>query len=196
MAHAWRAAGAAALAIITLGWPSAGRPAVTVVGGGLAEDCYLAAKYAAARTSRRLESVRECTMAIEQGSLDLHDLAGTYVNRGVLFLSALQYATALKDFDAAAQIAPDLGEARVNRGAALIGLGRNADGVSEIDKGLTLNTEAPEKAYFNRALAKERLNDVKGAYFDYLKASQLKPDWDMPRIELARFHVEPAPAPG
>ena len=190
MGQALRAAVVTALAASVVVWPGASRASVTVLDGGLAETCYHAAKTAASQGARRQEQLDECTTAIEQGSLDRHDLAGTYVNRGVLYLASGQYVTSLKDFDAAVHIWPDLGEAMVNRGAALIGLGRNAEGIAEIDRGLSLNTEAPEKAYFNRALAKERLNDVKGAYFDYLKASQLKPDWQMPKTELQRFHVE------
>ena len=34
------------------------------------------------------------------------------------------------------------------------------------------------------------LDDLKAAYFDYKKAVELKPDWDMPQKELARFTVE------
>ena len=37
------------------------------------------------------------------------------------------------------------------------------------------------------------LNDIKGACFDYQKALELKPDWDMPKAELARFHVAAQP---
>ncbi len=190
MRHAGRAAVVAALAGSVLAWGPAGRATVTVLGGGMAEACYHAAKIAATQNTRRQEQIEECTEAIEQGALDRHDLAGTYVNRGVLYLASGKYAISIRDFDAAAKLWPDLGEALVNRGAALIGLGRDQDGIAEIDRGLSFNPEAPEKAYFNRALAKERLDDLKGAYFDYLKASQLKPDWEMPKKELARFHVE------
>ncbi len=74
-------------------------------------------------------------------------------------------------------------------GAALIGQGRFAEGVAEIDKGLALNPTEPEKAYFNRAVAEERLGDLKSAYNDYRKAQELKPDWPLPQTELARFRV-------
>jgi len=46
-----------------------------------------------------------------------------------------------------------------------------------------------EKAYFNRALAREAAGDVKGAYLDYVKALQLKPEWAPAVKELARFEV-------
>jgi len=47
----------------------------------------------------------------------------------------------------------------------------------------------PEKAYYNRALAEEGLDDEKSAYVDYQQALVLNPDWDPPRQELLRFTV-------
>ena len=62
--------------------------------------------------------------------------------------------------------------------------------LTEIDRGLSMNPEEPEKAYFNRALANEGLDDMKAAYLDYMKALELAPNWDAPRHELSRFTVE------
>ncbi len=42
---------------------------------------------------------------------------------------------------------------------------------------------------FDRALARERLGDVTGAYYDLQKAAQLNPSWDAPAKELAYFQV-------
>ena len=71
----------------------------------------------------------------------------------------------------------------------LVGEGHDAEGAAEITRGLARHPTEPEKAYFNRALAEERLNDLRAAYFDYQMALQLKPDWPAPKAELARFHV-------
>ena len=172
---------------LLIGAPAA-RADVTVIGNGLAADCSRAAKDAA-RTAAHRSSVEICTLAIENDPLSVHDLAATFVNRGVLYLAGADYGRARQDFDAATHEEPTLGEAYVNRGAALIGEGRAADGIAEINRGLELNTSEPEKAYFNRALAEERLDQIKAAYYDYMKAQELKPDWAMPRTELARFHV-------
>jgi hypothetical protein len=38
-------------------------------------------------------------------------------------------------------------------------------------------------------LADEYLGDDKAAYFDYLKASELDPQWLAPKSELQRFSV-------
>jgi tetratricopeptide (TPR) repeat protein len=107
-------------------------------------------------------------------------------------VSRTAYEDAKADFDVAIVLMPDLGEAYADRGAALLGLGRYAAAIAEIDRGLALNTTEPEKAWFNRAIADEALDDVKSAYRDYLRAAQLKPDWPQPRDELTRFTVAAA----
>ena len=45
------------------------------------------------------------------------------------------------------------------------------------------------KAYFNRAVAYEGVDDEKSAYLDYQQALALKPDWEAPKHELQRFTV-------
>jgi tetratricopeptide (TPR) repeat protein len=189
MARGAFTAAAAGLMLAMLAWTGPASANVTVLGGGFASECSRSAKAAAELRAPQIEAIHECDLALDAEVLSVHDAAATHVNRGVLYLARGKYVEARKDFDEAAAMEPGLGEAYVNRGAALIGLGRPADAVAEIDKGLALNPEQPEKAYFNRAIAKERLNDVKGAYLDYLKASELKPDWDAPKTELMRFRV-------
>ena len=54
-----------------------------------------------------------------------------------------------------------------------------------------MGSQEPEKGYYNRALGYENLGDETDAYYDYMKASQLKPDWADPRNELVRFTVKP-----
>ena len=162
---------------------------VTIIGNGLAAECSSAARSAAGNRPAQADAMRECTLALQNEALDRHETAATYVNRGVLFMAGRKFEDSRRDFDSALRIEPGLPEAFVNRGAALIGEGRDAEGVSEIDHGLALNPSEPEKAYYNRALAEEGLGDVKGAYYDYRKAAELKPDWALPKTELARFRV-------
>ena len=164
---------------------------VTVIGNGLAANCSAAARSVAGNGPARGEAVKECTLALEEEVLSPHERAATFVNRGVLHLAARDFGTARSDFDAALRIEPNLAEALTNRGAALIGQGHDAQAITEIDRGLGLNPMEPEKAYFNRAIAEERLGDLKSAYNDYRKAQALKPDWPLPGAELARFRVSP-----
>jgi tetratricopeptide (TPR) repeat protein len=163
--------------------------AVTVFGNGAAQICAAAARQVSKGETPGPAAFSACQMALDTESLSLHDLAGTRINRGVLLLARQSYADAKQDFDAAVALMPDIGEAYTDRGAALVGLGRYADAIADIDRGLALTPGEPEKAYFNRALADEGLDDVKSAYRDYLRAAQLKPGWTKPQVELARFTV-------
>jgi tetratricopeptide (TPR) repeat protein len=157
-----------------------------VIGGGAAKDCSIAA--IDGRSDN--QSVLTCTTALETENLNFRDRARTYVNRGVLQLRKRDFSTARADFDAASKIDPDLGEAWVNRGATYVGEERYGDALGQIDKGLSLGVKDPEKALFNRAMAHEGLGDLKSAYQDYTKASELDPQWDAPKRELMRFTVK------
>ena len=136
-----------------------------------------------------LAAIAPCTAAIETEPLTLRQVAATYANRGVILLNADIVADAEVDFQKAITIDPRLGEAYVNRGAALVLMRQDAAAVTEIDKGLALGALEPERAYFNRAIALENLGNVKGAYEAFQKAASLKPDWPAPQAELARFTV-------
>lgn len=161
--------------------------AVDVVIGGRAEACSKAAKIGLATP----DTLENCSLAILQEPLPAKDLAGTYVNRGTMFLALMNWGAALSDFDQALHIYPTMGEAYVNRGGALIGMHRYKEAVDDIDRGIAMNPEQLEKAYANRALAKWSLDDLKGAYLDFTKAQELKPDWDYPAQQLAHFTVTP-----
>jgi tetratricopeptide (TPR) repeat protein len=180
MWKAFAAAGVAALAVA-----GSAQGAVTVIGGGLAQACSRAA--ISGESDPKFQEL--CTMALETEVLNARDRAGTYVNRGVLKLRSADYPNATRDFDLALRIKPEMGEAYVNRGAASIGLKRYAESLPDINKGLELGVEEPAKAYYNRALAYEGLEDAKSAYFDYQKAAEINPEWGAPREQLTRFTV-------
>jgi tetratricopeptide (TPR) repeat protein len=159
--------------------------AVTVIGGGMAEDC----SHAAFAGKADNDSMRLCSEALETEPLDVRDKAGTYVNRGVMRLRRRADDQARADFDAAIALEPKLGEGWVNRGALSISERRYQEGMDDINHGLQLGVKEPEKAYFNRAVAYEGLDDEKAAYLDYQQALSLKPDWALPQRELLRFTV-------
>jgi tetratricopeptide (TPR) repeat protein len=184
------AAGAAALIVTSVAFLAPGRAsaAVSVFGSGFAEQCFHTA-----RDGGDLHAgIADCTHAIEGEALGSRDLAGTYINRGVLRMTINDYADAQADFEKGVKLDPTLGEGFVNLGGVKIARGHYAEGIADIDHGLTLSPEEPEKAYYNRALADEMMDNIKAAYFDYSKAAELKPTWAAPRIELARFTVRPA----
>lgn len=159
--------------------------AVTVLGGGLAESCSDAARDGV----RTVEALELCNLALETEALNSADRAGTLVNRGVIKLRRRNFDDAVRDFNRAAQLRPAMGEAYVNRGAAAIAQRRFQEGVSDINRAIELGVSEPEKAYYNRALAHEGLDDMKSAYFDYQKAIELKPDWTDPQEQLTRFTI-------
>jgi tetratricopeptide (TPR) repeat protein len=184
------AAGAAALIAGSIGLmaPSQAKAAVTVYGSGFAGQCFHTAKYGGDIQA----GIADCARAIDTEQLSDRDKAGTYVNQGVLYMILNDYVSAQRDFEQGVALDPNLGEAFVNLGGVKIAQHHFADGIIDIDRGLALGPEEPEKAYFNRALADEGLDDVKAAYFDYSRAAELKPTWTPPRTELARFTVRPA----
>jgi tetratricopeptide (TPR) repeat protein len=159
--------------------------AVTVFGGGLAEDC----SHAALAGKSDPGSILTCTLALGSEDLDKVDRAGTLINRGVMKLRRSAFEEARVDLDAAIALAPAIGEAWVNLGAVSVGEKRFQAALDDLTKALTMGVKEPEKAYFNRALAYEGLDDEKAAYLDYQQALALKPGWSLPQKELLRFTV-------
>jgi len=159
--------------------------AVTVIGGGMAQACSKAAMDG--ETDVKFQQI--CTDALDTEILNTRDRAGTLINRGVLKLRRGTFPEATRDFDQAVKLQPDMGEAYVNRGAASIGQRRYADSLPDLNRGLELGVQEPAKAYYNRALAHEGLDDPKSAYFDYQKAVEMEPEWAAPREQLTRFSV-------
>ena len=175
----------AGLGIAALCFCGPAAAAVTVIGGGLAEDC----SHAAFAGKADNDSMRLCTEALFSEALIPRDRAGTFINRGVMRLRRRANDEARADFDAAIALEPKLGEGWVNRGALSISEQRYQEGVDDINRGLQLGVREPEKAYFNRGVAYEGLDDEKAAYLDYEQALTLKPNWGLPQEQLLRFTV-------
>ena len=164
---------------------SSASAAVTVLGGGQAAACFEAAKGGRSDDG----AITTCDIALDTEILDPSDRGGTYINRGVMKLRRRLFESAHADFDAGIALIPKVGEGWINRGAMFVGERKYRDGLSDLDRGIALGVKEPEKAYFNRALADEGLDDEKAAYFDFQRAASLKPDWVAPHQELARFTV-------
>ncbi len=170
---------------LSLGLAGSAGAAVTVLGDTSAQQCSEAAFHERADEV----SLRLCNTALSDGLLDRRDQAGTYINRGVMWMIRRDYAAARADFQRAIEVDPALGEGWVNRGAVAIIDKEFRAGIDDISKGLTLGTEEPAKAYYNRAVAYEGIDDEKSAYLDYQQALVLQPGWDLPKQELLRFTV-------
>jgi tetratricopeptide (TPR) repeat protein len=132
-------------------------------------------------------TVETCTRALNYRRLTRESQIQLLVNRGVTYLRRREIEAALADFDAVIAVAPRNGEAHLNRGAALLQLGRPGPAITAITEALGLGVREPHKAYLNRGVARENLGDLRGAYEDYSTALQIQPDWGPANAELARF---------
>src|SRR5258708_7949384 len=80
--------------------------AFTVFGNGLAQLCSETAKNLQHGIAPPPRAIEDCTTAIEYENLPRRDLAGTYINRGIVYMTRLRYAEAKRDFDSALAIMP------------------------------------------------------------------------------------------
>ena len=119
--------------------------------------------------------------------MSVRDRAATYINRSVVRLRVHDWSGALGDTELSITRVSSMGEAYVNRGAALLNLGRTQDALADFNKAITIGLDKVHLAYYNRGLAKEKLNDTRGAYADYKKALDLDPTFTTAADELKRF---------
>lgn len=159
---------------------------VTVIGGGIAADCYEAAKFESVSPQ---EGERICTRAIESEAMKLSNRAATYTNRGVLRMRAGKYEAALSDYGIAKKLKPEIGETYLNEGAAYIFTGDFNSALDALNTAIELESSDIHAAYYNRAIAREKLGDVEGAYYDFKQALELKPDWELAAWQVSRFTV-------
>ncbi|MCU0730763.1 MAG: tetratricopeptide repeat protein [Hyphomonas sp.] len=159
---------------------------VTVIGGGIARDCYEAVKFSLGRAADAEET---CTRALELEALNLSNKAATYTNRGVLRMRQGQYDAALQDYAAAKRIKPETGATWLNEGAAYIFKKDYNSALVSLEKAIELNSEDLYAAYYNRAIARENTGDVQGAYYDFVKSKELNPEFAATDRQLARFTV-------
>jgi tetratricopeptide (TPR) repeat protein len=174
---------AAVPAFAATSWPSA-----SLLASGTADSC--AAASAAAQESGHATdaALANCTMAVK---LAISDSARAEVlnNRSVVYYARGDYGAALADNTAALKINDRMAEAIVNRGSFFLVEHRPQAAAANFDRALMFNPAHPEKVYFNRALAREDMGDLNGAYADYAQASKLAPQWEQPKREMGRFTI-------
>lgn len=160
---------------------------VFVVGGGLARECFEEAKDG--NYVYRLAE-ETCSRALREETMTRENRAATYVNRGVMRMREGLHEDALSDYANATSLIPDLGAAYLNEGAAHIYRKDWEPALISLNKAIELQTEDIFAAYYNRAIARENTGDVPGAYFDFQKALELKPGWELAERQLSRFEVQ------
>jgi tetratricopeptide (TPR) repeat protein len=155
----------------------------TTIGAPNADAC---GQYAASGDSTEV-AIAACDRAINSERLNRANEIATRINRGAIHLRRREGEPALADFEAVIALDRRHAEAHLNRGAALVMVGRPGPAVAAITEALTLGVREPHKAYFNRGAAREALGDMRGAYEDYTTALEIQPDWGPADAELARF---------
>ena len=156
------------------------------IGSSFAEACFRAAE---GRDMSR--SAREaCDRALSSDeALSSYDRAGTYVNRGILFMHMGHLDRANLDFDRALAIDSRLSEAWLNKGIAQMKAGNGRAALELAARSIELRTRRPAIAYYIRGLAHEQVGNVRAAYADLQRARQLDPTWPLPAVELRRYQV-------
>jgi tetratricopeptide (TPR) repeat protein len=166
---------------------------VIVFGGGFARDCYEAVKKDSLVAIRALDI---CTVALDQEELSPSNRAATHINRGILHMRQQSHGRAAQDFDAALKLSPDMPEAKINLGAMHYYLGDYPAAVVALNEGVKVeDTESRAAAYYNRALAYERMNNLEAAYADYGQALAVDPQFELAAKQLKRFTRVSAAAP-
>lgn len=178
--------------------------AVQVVGDTSGEACWRAALAttfehvdSAVMDARwKADAIGTCDDALSSAErLDRKDTAATWVNRGILEMSRERYKNARGNFKEALNLFPKLPEAHVDLGSALINLQQYADGVKETELGLSLGSKEAQRGYYNLGIAYEELGDLQKSYDSFRKASEIAPDWEDPKKEMARFTVKQVQKP-
>ena len=163
---------------------------VLVIGNSSARACYEAADSTSMPTAGDLQN---CDHALRNEALNSHDQVATHVNRGILRLRRNQVDSAMADFDTAIRIDPTQPEAYLNKGAVYMRMENASAALPLFSAALERNTSRPELAHYGRAIAYETLGNVRAAYDDYRRATELSPNWQEPRTELRRFRVVEQP---
>ena len=73
-------------------------------------------------------------------------------------------------------------------------LNRAQEALVSIEVGLDIGITRAYLAYYNRGAAKEKLGDIRGAYYDYRASADLRPNFALATEQLSRFRVIQQPA--
>jgi tetratricopeptide (TPR) repeat protein len=161
---------------------------VVVVSQDTGRKCYLQTLADLSPENIR-QALAICSQAITDNGDDPHNRAAALVNRADIRLRLPDYPGVISDADAAIALEPSIAEAYANRGAGLIGERRFNEALIALNKAVDLESPSSEIAYYNRAIAKEALGDVKGAYYDFKAANDINSQFTLAAEQLVRFRV-------
>jgi tetratricopeptide (TPR) repeat protein len=101
--------------------------------------------------------------------------ASAFLQKGINSIQSEDYQQAIKDFDKAIELNPNLAEAYNNRGLVYGKLGNLQQAIKDFDKAIELNPNYAE-AYYSRGIAFGKLGNLQQEIKDYDKAIELNPD--------------------
>lgn len=159
--------------------------AVLTLGGPLAKSCYDAALAGSGGTF----AIEGCTRALNEEGLPRPDRAATYVNRGIVYMSARHYSEADADFDAALKLSDNLPDGWLNKGFLRLRQGNGREALPLIQKGIDAGASRRALAIFARGVAHEQMGNFRAAYADLRRARELAPGWSLPKEYLASYQV-------
>jgi len=168
--------------------PGEAAQAITIInGGGDARNCSMSADNAAKSRFVSRDDLDSCTRAIDSGHLKRGDLAGTYVNRGIIESALARYQDAFADYHHAMKVNPELPEAYVGRGNIYFLAGKYQLAITDYTKALDLNISRDYIAHLNRGMAFEKIGEFDNAEENYRRALELQPDWQLAKDKLERL---------
>ena len=176
-----------ALAAVTL-LPLPAAASRVVLGTSSARLCYQAAERTGQPGSDALISCDDALTG--EGLLTKDEVVATHVNRGIVRMRRGDLNGAIADYETARALDPNEPEVDLNHGTALLRREQAANALELFTRAIDKNTRRPALAYYGRAIANEALGNVRQAYFDYRRASEIDPNWSDPQRELRRFRIQ------
>ena len=162
--------------------------AISIIGsGGDARNCSMAADTAAKFSFVSRDDLESCNRAIDYGHLKRGDLAGTYVNRGIIETALSRYQDAFSDYHHAMKLNPKLPEAYIGRGNIYFLAEKYDRAIADYTKALDLNISRDYIAHLNRGMAYEKIGNYDNAEKNYRRALELQPDWKLAQDKLDRL---------
>jgi tetratricopeptide (TPR) repeat protein len=158
-----------------------------VIGAGLGRECY-EQTLSQPNPMRNIAALQICDKAVEDHSVNTYNRAAALVNRADILLRMGRFPEAISDSETAIALDPNIGAAHLNRGAGLIGLQHYDEALASLNRAVDLGEL--QLAYFDRGMAKEYLGDARGAYYDYRKAAELDPSFQLASNQLSRFTIK------
>ncbi|MCK7460642.1 MAG: hypothetical protein MZU84_00400 [Sphingobacterium sp.] len=110
-----------------------------------------------------------------------------YFNRALVYGNENRNIEAIEDYRLALQYQPEKAQKIINNRSNLYLIsGRYPEAIQDLDYLITKD-RGNFVYYYNRAFAKQQLNDISGAVTDYMRALELNPDDRMSRMQLEKI---------